>query len=469
VNYRTYQHQRSSPEDRLSSIAMMNVAGSPARSTSNTLFYAASVFFLVQSTGAPNIVDRFIYGDGSLGGDKVTQTLNLLGILTSIFLFWAGTSKIEIARFNRALPLAAPSLLLISVLWSVDPAVTLTQGTVYFFVVLGAIGLVEASDGDVLLDLMALVCVSCAVASALQFFAHPEPGDFRGIFSHKNVLGQVMAGGVLAGLHGARVKRGRSFRYICVIALCTIVAFMSKSSTSILTIFVLFWLDMLGRVYLKGGTLRLLGICLAIASIPVVIFFVTNEDLLLDILGKDKSLTGRTAIWTYAVAELGEKPILGWGFCGFWSSLNPVAAQIREAIRGEGWWTPPIPNAHNAMLEFLLEIGVVGTMLFLFLLLRNLMLAAKCLMNRQAGQFGLTSALLLASILLVGVSEDVLLAGQQLSTGLFFMMGFICEKQLSLGRARGGRVSSRYQTSGRIAAANIVRGSTEPAKSRDMR
>jgi hypothetical protein len=56
------------------------------------------------------------------------------------------------------------------------------------------------------------------------------------------------------------------------------------------------------------------------------------------------------------------------------------------------------------------------------------------------------------------VSEDVLLAGQQLSTGLFFMMGFICEKQLSLARARRGHV--RYQTSGRIAAANTIRGST---------
>jgi O-antigen ligase len=213
---------------------------------------------------------------------------------------------------------------------------------------------------------------------------------------------------------------------------------MSKSSTAILALIVLFWLDILGRIYLKGGSFRLLGAFLAIASIPVVVFFMMNDDLIFDILGKDRSLTGRTEIWRYAVAAIGERPILGWGFAGFWSTLNPVAEQIRGAIKGDNWWTPGIPNAHNGMLEFLLEIGVVGTTFFLFLLLRNLVLAAKCFMTRQGGQFGVTSLLLLASILLAGVSEDVLLAGQQLWTSLFFMMGFICEKQLWLARAREG-------------------------------
>ena len=77
------------------------------------------------------------------------------------------------------------------------------------------------------MDLVMLICGLSAVASVVQFLIFPEPGDFRGIFSQKNVLGQVMAAGVIAGLHGARIRGGRRFRYVCVIALCTIVAFMS--------------------------------------------------------------------------------------------------------------------------------------------------------------------------------------------------------------------------------------------------
>jgi exopolysaccharide production protein ExoQ len=438
VHYRTNPHQKSSPGDRFSSNAALNITGSYERPINYKVLYVVSVFFLLQAMSALSIVDRSLYGEWQgKAGDKVTQTLNLLSILSCLFLFWTGTRKIKIARFNRVLPLAAPALLLISLAWSVDPGVTLTQGTAYFFVVLGAIGLVEAWDDDALIDLIMLVCALSAAASILQFFILPEPGDFRGIFPQKNVLGQVMAGGVLAGLHGARIRGGRRFRYICVIALCTAVAVMSKSSTSVLTIFVLFWLDILGRLYLKGGPTRALGIGLLIVSIPVVLFFVMNADLIFDALGKDRTLTGRTLFWPYVIEKIGERPILGWGFCAFWSPLNPAAMQISEAIKGDNWFAWVIPNSHNGMLEFLLQIGFAGTALFLFIWSRNFGLAVKCL-NGPGGRFGVSSLLLLISILLVGVSEMVLLAAQQLWTVLFFTMGFICEKQLWLARARGG-------------------------------
>jgi O-antigen ligase len=93
-----------------------------------------------------------------------------------------------------------------------------------------------------------------------------------------------------------------------------------------------------------------------------------------------------------------------------------------------------IANAHNGMLEFLLEIGFVGTSFFIFLWLRNFVLAVKC-MNGPGRQFGLSSVLFLISILAIGVSEQVLLSAQELWTSLFFVMGFICEKELWLARA----------------------------------
>ena len=103
---------------------------------------------------------------------------------------------------------------------------------------------------------------------------------------------------------------------------------MSKSSTSILAIFVLLWLNMLGKLYLKGSSTRTIASCLAIVSVSIVIFFVMNADLIFDVLGKDSSLTGRTMIWSYVTDKIGDKPILGWGFSAFWSPANPVALQI---------------------------------------------------------------------------------------------------------------------------------------------
>jgi exopolysaccharide production protein ExoQ len=415
---------------------MVNIAVSHKRSMNHNLLYAAAAFFLLQSISGLSIIDRSIYGEWpGKPGDKITETLNLLSIFASLFLFRSGT-KIRIAHFNQILPLSAASLLLVSMLWSIDPRVTISQGTAYFFVVLGAIGSVKALDGDELMDLMASICGLSAIASVVYFFLiGPEFGvGFRGIFGQKNMLGQVMAGGVLTALHGARIRGGPRFRSLCIIALCTIVAFMSKSTTSIMTIVVFFCLDFIGRLYLRGGSTRLLSICLAVACVPIVIFFVTNADWFLKLLGKDPTLTGRTEVWPYVIETIGEKPLLGWGFCAFWSLLNPVAVQIHESIQAKMGFTLFLPNAHNAILEFLLEIGFLGTSVFIFIWVRNFVMAVKS-MNGSAGQFGLSSVLLLMGILVVGVSEDVLLAPGQVWTSLFFMMGFICEKKLWLARA----------------------------------
>jgi O-antigen ligase len=173
---------------------------------------------------------------------------------------------------------------------------------------------------------------------------------------------------------------------------------------------------------------------LGLGSIPIVILLVTAPDFIFNLMGKDSSLTGRSWIWPYVIDQISEKPLLGWGYCAFWSAANPIAWQISQAVAGDNWWVMTITNAHNGMLEMLLEIGFLGTLFFLFLLGRNFLTAIKC-MNGPAPQIGISSMLLLVGILITGVSEQVLVASQQPSTGLFFLMGFLCEKQLWLTRS----------------------------------
>jgi exopolysaccharide production protein ExoQ len=403
--------------------------------------YAASIYFLLQSMSFLGVIDKLMYGPAwpGRGGTKITFALNLLSIFVSLFLFWLGTRKTRkasSARFNKILPLVAASFLLVSAFWSVEPRLTLTQGTAYFFAVLGAIGLVQALDGDELMDLVSLACGLSAVASLVwQFLLFPEP-DFNGIFTQKNVLGQVMAGGVFAALHSIRIREAGRLRYICIIALCTTVGFLSKSSTAVVAIAALFCLDFLGRLYFKGGSSRAISICLSIGCVLALLFFSMNGELIYEFLGKDATLTGRTLIWPYVIDNISEKPLLGWGFAAFWVPGNPAALQIAQAVN----WNAP--NAHNGLLELLLEIGLVGTSLFVFLWVRNLVMARRC-MNGPAQQFGLTSMLLLITILVIGMTEEVLLAAQHIWTGLFFMTGFICEKELRPAPGAGRSVITR--------------------------
>jgi O-antigen ligase len=141
-------------------------------------------------------------------------------------------------------------------------------------------------------------------------------------------------------------------------------------------------------------------------------------------------------IWPYVIDQISERRLLGWGFCAFWSLVNPIAYQISKAVAADGgsWEVFAIPNAHNGLLEMLLQIGFLGTSFFLFLWGRNFVLAIKCL-NGPAKQIGLSSVLLLVGIIIEGVTETVLLAAQQPWTNLFFLMGLICEKNLRSARA----------------------------------
>jgi exopolysaccharide production protein ExoQ len=408
-----------------------------SQAKSNNVLYLAKVSFLFGGIGAFGFIDKFVYGEWEgKTGSSISRILNLIFLLSSVFIYWAGTRKTKVVQFNRFLPFMAASIPLISIAWSIDPSVSFRQGTEYFFAVLGAIGLAEVSDGDDLMRLVLLVCTVSAVASLFQFFVFPDlPGaDFRGIFPQKNLLGQVMVGGVIAGLHGIRLKSKQPFRCTCAVVICTIVALMSKSGTSAFALFVLFWIEIFGRLYLRKGTSRAMATALVVALIPVAIYFVIDSDVILDALGKDRSLTGRTLIWPYVIDAIKDRPIFGWGFWSFWSPLNATSFEISREV-GFGF---SITSAHNGILELLLQIGISGTALFLFIWLRNFVLAVRCL-SGPGGQFAVSTLMVLTSIGEIAVSEEVLVSAQQIWTVLFFAMGLICEKQLRLDRERRRR------------------------------
>ena len=189
--------------------------------------------------------------------------------------FCSGCQRRQPSRVGRALPLAIAAFLIISASWSADPRVAITQGTLYFFTVLGFISLVELWDVDALIALIAKLIAVCAVLS-LIYRRSGEFGDFTGIFAQKNVLGQVMAAGVFAALHGWRTRR--SLIYLMIVALCVTVAFLSQSTTSLLVIAIFVAVDILGRLYLRGGGQRALSVVGAVVGTAAVIFFLFNDD-----------------------------------------------------------------------------------------------------------------------------------------------------------------------------------------------
>lgn len=104
------------------------------------------------------------------------------------------------------------------------------------------------------------------------------------------------------------------------------------------------------------GTYVLIAIVLAgTAEMSIGIYKPT-----LELLGRNETLTDRTAVWADALALQGS-PILGTGFESFWLGyrLNALWAK---------WWWHPI-QAHNGYIEAYLNLGAIGVALLFALFL----------------------------------------------------------------------------------------------------
>lgn len=360
-------------------------------------------------------------------------------IVTSLLLFSRALLRKNIG-VSAILMLALVSFLLLSAVWSIDPATTVRRGVVYLWVVVGTIGVVGSLDRDEVMDLLGLVCALSAVASIVLLVISPNnalmsySSELRGIYPHKNVFGQVMAMGALVSLHAIRTSHSRRrFSKVCALILFTGLTFLSKSSTAILTIFAFSTVNGVITLFRRGNFWRIIGVFLIIFLVPVAGIVAWDHNAVLEMIGKDPTLTGRTELWSYLLNDIGQKPMLGWGFRAFWSGQNPAVWEIQTVI---GWVAA---SAHNGLLEMLLEVGIMGSALFLLLWARNVMLALQCI-NTSAKELAVTSLLLYGGILLVGITEPVLM-DPVIFTSAFFMTGLICE-----GVAR----RQRYPTTVRV-------------------
>jgi exopolysaccharide production protein ExoQ len=98
-----------------------------------------------------------------------------------------------------------------------------------------------------------------------------------------------------------------------------------------------------------------------IIFVTVAVLFLGMSPEALHALGRNSTLTDRTAVWS-KVLDLAGNPILGTGFESFW--LGPRLEKMWNTY----WWHPN--QAHNGYLEIYLNLGWVGIFLLAAVLVR---------------------------------------------------------------------------------------------------
>lgn len=158
-----------------------------------------------------------------------------------------------------------------------------------------------------------------------------------------------------------------------------------------ISIVLLLGIDVLKRN--RRSIVAYLFAAVAIFALAEVAFGITG--LIIQALGRDPTLTGRTVLWKNLLEHQGN-PIFGVGFDNFWNGE-------RLAIVGQGYWWQP-NEAHNGYLENYLNLGLVGLLLLIGWLVATFWNCRRELLtNFEFGRFRLA---LFAAVLLYNWTES---------------------------------------------------------------
>jgi O-antigen ligase len=193
--------------------------------------------------------------------------------------------------------------------------------------------------------------------------------QYGGVTMFKNLLGETCVvaglGSVWSFVVACRERMGgdrlRHMGPHAIIVAIAIYLFLTADSMTSFSCFMfganLIVLTSISRISRKPAAVHLL--ITATITLALCAVFLPGANLVQSI-GRDSSLTGRTEIWA-AVISVVKNPILGAGFESFWSGdrLPKIWRIINE---------PGIQEAHNGYLEVYLNLGWIGVTLLAILI-----------------------------------------------------------------------------------------------------
>jgi exopolysaccharide production protein ExoQ len=282
-----------------------------------------------------------------------------------------------------------------------------------------------------------------AIGSVLYVMAFPEwgimnaptlVGTWRGVFTHKNVLGPIMSVAVFAELYiivsfWGVVSRWRFALLTLYFALVVLSQSVTAISVSIGYLFATSIFLIWKRRPFVGAGIGAMVVLLVLFGIFILWY---EPEFVLGILGKDAGLTGRTELWDLVVNLIYDRPALGYGYRSMWDESD-VYRKIADDQTG-GWG---VTHAQNALLEIALELGIVGACIVLVYLGLAAWRAIACCKRGQLDH-GVLSLIYIFGTVLVGQTEMTIGWNQSLSWLMFNLLYFGSGEILSRGAVRFG-------------------------------
>jgi exopolysaccharide production protein ExoQ len=204
--------------------------------------------------------------------------------------------------------------------------------------------------------------LALGVGTALSVAAYPFPsisigvdGDFRGVYVQKNVLGFSAAMCVIIYFHEMIFER-KSFSAVAFIFTSVTAMLLSNSVTAL--------------IISAAGTSLLIAIRYAQPSngilsrsvLSVILLVVVGiglmahyaQDSLLQMLGRDTTLTGRTELWEVGEYFISNRPVLGYGYQALSDPSNWLTDYMLTNVGSYAL------QFHNSLINIQFQLGYPG-------------------------------------------------------------------------------------------------------------
>lgn len=199
------------------------------------------------------------------------------------------------------------------------------------------------------------------VHNAVHLPGETDPGlvgDWRGLYFHKNIAGSVSAITAILFFFQALKSKPLLNGAFCAAAIVFTIMTVSKSSTGLLPVAIAAGC-LYAWIWRRGIDRAIAGVAMLLIALAGGIAVATHLHAIEHALSDPTELTGRTAIWVGEIGFIRDHLLLGAGFGSF---SDTGATSLLQAYVSDKW-VQNISHGHNAYLEMLVTIGLVGFVL----------------------------------------------------------------------------------------------------------
>jgi O-antigen ligase len=195
----------------------------------------------------------------------------------------------------------------------------------------------------------------------------PFVGSWVGLFWHRNHTGSIFS--FFSTLFLMRflwdIESGTLSRSLFVLFYLLSVLFvvMSRSAAGIIVFLYLHLLIFIVSIWLKFNDRIKKWQYYIVAAVLLLgaLIFIFNTEYFFGLLGRSSTMTGRVPLWQDLWSTVfAEKPVLGYGYGALW-----MQESFRHLMQSRHNWKYEVFFADNGFFDVLLNLGLVGFMLFM--------------------------------------------------------------------------------------------------------